>query len=196
MSVRAAGVELWADGAVVAIPATAAATLRFDPTAAGGQGRRARPGALRTGGQAPPAAARSGRAERGACSPRALLVLHAARPGRPPGAVRGRVRGNAGRARAAPRLGRPGTWLASVASLRPELELDLDAPLLTTWHDDPWAQGAYSASSHSSPLDGAELARSVGSLAFAGEHTAGQWHGLMEGALRSGMRAAEDLLRR
>jgi len=28
---------------------------------------------------------------------------------------------------------------------------------------------------------------------YAGEHTAGEWHGLMEGALRSGLRAAADL---
>ena len=30
-------------------------------------------------------------------------------------------------------------------------------------------------------------------IAFAGEHTAGAWHGLMEGALRSGLRAAAQL---
>jgi len=35
----------------------------------------------------------------------------------------------------------------------------------------------------------------VGRLAFAGEHTAGHWHGLMEGALRSGERAAADVER-
>jgi monoamine oxidase len=28
---------------------------------------------------------------------------------------------------------------------------------------------------------------------FAGEHTAGRWHGLMEGALRSGLRAAAEV---
>jgi monoamine oxidase len=31
-------------------------------------------------------------------------------------------------------------------------------------------------------------------LFFAGEHTAGVWHGLMEGALRSGERAAAEVL--
>jgi monoamine oxidase len=31
-------------------------------------------------------------------------------------------------------------------------------------------------------------------LFFAGEHTAGVWHGLMEGALRSGTRAAGEVL--
>jgi monoamine oxidase len=66
--------------------------------------------------------------------------------------------------------------------------------MLSTWHDDPWARGAYSARSRTSPLQTAELARPVGPLAFAGEHTAGEWHGLMEGALRSGIRAAEDVL--
>ena len=88
----------------------------------------------------------------------------------------------------------PGTWAAAVAALRPELDLDLAAPLLSTWQGDAWTQGAYSARSRSSPLDSAELARSVGPLAFAGEHTAGDWHGLMEGALKSGLRAATDVL--
>jgi monoamine oxidase len=88
----------------------------------------------------------------------------------------------------------PETWLAALAALRPELEPDLGAVLLSTWKDDPWAGGAYSARSLSSPLHAAELSRPVGPLAFAGEHTAGDWHGLMEGALRSGVRAAEDLL--
>jgi monoamine oxidase len=88
-----------------------------------------------------------------------------------------------------------GTWLAALIALRPELELDAGAALLSTWHDDPWARGAYSARARSSPLVAEALARPVGPLAFAGEHTADAWHGLMEGALRSGLRAAEDLLR-
>jgi monoamine oxidase len=33
----------------------------------------------------------------------------------------------------------------------------------------------------------------VGVVTFAGEHTAGRWHGLMEGALRSGLRAATEV---
>jgi monoamine oxidase len=47
-----------------------------------------------------------------------------------------------------------------------------------------------------SPLEDAALAEPVGPLAFAGEHTAGEWHALMEGALRSGLRAADDVARR
>jgi monoamine oxidase len=38
------------------------------------------------------------------------------------------------------------------------------------------------------------LAELVGPIAFAGEHTAGDRHALMDGALRSGLRAADDVL--
>ena len=55
-------------------------------------------------------------------------------------------------------------------------------------------RGAYSAPSAAAPLDTAELTRPAGPVAFAGEHTAGAMHGTMEGALRSGVRAARDLL--
>ena len=87
----------------------------------------------------------------------------------------------------------PEKWADSVRALRPDLEYAAGAPLLSTWHDDPWARGAYSARTLSSPLDDEALARSVGVVAFAGEHTAGAWHGLMEGALRSGLRAAAEV---
>jgi monoamine oxidase len=92
----------------------------------------------------------------------------------------------------------PDLWADAVRALRPDLEYASASPLLSTWHDDPWARGAYSARALSSPLDDEALARPVGAVAFAGEHTAGRWHGLMEGALRSGLRAAtevEELLR-
>jgi monoamine oxidase len=88
----------------------------------------------------------------------------------------------------------PGRWLAALANLRPDLELEPDSALVSRWDDDPWVLGAYSARSLSSPMDDAELARPVGPLSFAGEHTAGQWHGLMEGALRSGARAADEVM--
>jgi monoamine oxidase len=87
-----------------------------------------------------------------------------------------------------------GVWIEELAALRPDLELDPEAALLSTWHDDPWVRGSYSARSVSSPLRDAELSTPLGPLFFAGEHTAGDWHGLMEGALRSGERAAGQLL--
>jgi monoamine oxidase len=85
-------------------------------------------------------------------------------------------------------------WIEELAALRPELELNPETVILSTWHDDPWVRGSYSARSLSSPLLDAELQKPIGPLCFAGEHTAGDWHGLMEGALRSGQRAARQLL--
>ena len=87
----------------------------------------------------------------------------------------------------------PERWTEAVRRLRPDLEYAAAPPLLSTWHDDPWARGAYSARPLSSPLDDEALARPVGAVVFAGEHTAGRWHALMEGALRSGLRAAGEV---
>ena len=53
-------------------------------------------------------------------------------------------------------------------------------------------RGSYSARGLSSPLRDDDLVKPIGPPYFAGEHTAGEWHGLMEGALRSGRRAAEQ----
>jgi monoamine oxidase len=87
-------------------------------------------------------------------------------------------------------------WVAALVSLRSDLDLDPEPgnAMLSTWHDDRWVRGSYSARSLSSPLRDDELVRPIGPLFFAGEHTAGEWHGLMEGALRSGQRAAEQVL--
>jgi monoamine oxidase len=82
---------------------------------------------------------------------------------------------------------------SAVRDLRPDLVFATGQPVLSTWHDDPWVRGAYSARSIDSPLDDRALAEPVGPLAFAGEHTAGEWHALMEGALRSGLRAAQQV---
>jgi monoamine oxidase len=88
----------------------------------------------------------------------------------------------------------PERWIEVLTRLRPDLELDPRTALLSTWADDPWVRGAYSARSATLPLDTEALRRPVGPLYFAGEHTAGVWHGLMEGALRSGERAAVEVL--
>jgi monoamine oxidase len=89
----------------------------------------------------------------------------------------------------------PETWAAAVRRLRPDLDFAEGPALLSTWHDDPWARGAYSARTLSSPLEDEALARPIGPIVFAGEHTAGAWHALMEGALRSGLRAASEVSR-
>jgi monoamine oxidase len=89
----------------------------------------------------------------------------------------------------------PGTWVRRLADLRPDLDLVLESAVVTTWHDDPWARGAYSADGLAAhPGDAALVAAPVGRVFIAGEHTAGEWSGLMEGALRSGSRAARQVL--
>ncbi len=85
----------------------------------------------------------------------------------------------------------PDRWVEALAELRPELELEHDGAVLSTWDDDPWVRGAYSVFPPPEVADA--LAAPVGPLAFAGEHTAGRWNGLMEGALRSGRRAAAEV---
>ena len=88
----------------------------------------------------------------------------------------------------------PGAWLADLARLRPDLDLAPDGAVLTTWSDDEWARGAYRADGlDAQPGDDDRLAAPVGNVHFAGEHTAGAWSGLMEGALRSGVRAAAEV---
>jgi monoamine oxidase len=81
-----------------------------------------------------------------------------------------------------------------VSRLRDDLEPVQEAAVLTTWSDDEWARGAYCADGLDARSGDDELlAAPVGNLHFAGEHTAGDWSGLMEGALRSGLRAAREV---
>ena len=90
----------------------------------------------------------------------------------------------------------PGGWLAKLAELWPELDLERGRAVLTDWRADPWARGAYSVLPDVEDPDGTAAAASPApGIAFAGEHTAvPEWTGTMEGALRSGFRAAEELL--
>jgi monoamine oxidase len=100
----------------------------------------------------------------------------------------------AGSARALERLGvadGPERWLDSVSALRGDLALDPGGAVLSTWADDPWARGAYSV--HTPGGNDPALTARHGPLVLAGEYTAGPYAGLMEGALRSGARAAAQL---
>ncbi|HEX5618170.1 MAG TPA: NAD(P)/FAD-dependent oxidoreductase [Solirubrobacteraceae bacterium] len=83
----------------------------------------------------------------------------------------------------------PERWLEALAQLRPDLPLEPDGCLLSTWPG-----GAYSVH----PPGGADAALTErhGPIVLAGEHTAGAYAGLMEGALRSGLRAAAQLTTR
>lgn len=82
----------------------------------------------------------------------------------------------------------PDRWLESVVAMRSDLDPVADQAILSTWDDDPWIGAAYSIAPDERLTS--TLREPVGPLAFAGEHTAGPFHGLMEGAVRSGLAAA------
>ncbi|HZQ15961.1 MAG TPA: FAD-dependent oxidoreductase [Gaiellaceae bacterium] len=82
---------------------------------------------------------------------------------------------------------RDGAWIDRVERLLPGLPVERDAAVVTVWEE------AYSVLPHA--LDGAPAGlEGAGRIVFAGEHTARDWAATMEGALRSGERAARALL--
>jgi monoamine oxidase len=89
--------------------------------------------------------------------------------------------------------GDPAMWLRRIVELAPELRPEGTA-VMKVWADDPCSRGAYTAWDHSSLSRRPQFERMHGSVAFAGEHTAGDHSGTMEGALRSGKRAAAQVL--
>jgi monoamine oxidase len=80
------------------------------------------------------------------------------------------------------------TWLASLAHLRPDLALDPEGAILSTWDDDRWAGAAYSCGG---PPPSAWAP--VGPFHACGEHTHDTSRALMDGALASGIRAAREI---
>jgi monoamine oxidase len=69
------------------------------------------------------------------------------------------------------------------------------AAVLTRWHDDPFARGAYSVvPPGASSADFDALAEPVGPLLFAGEATNRAYRGTVHGAYLSGLRAAREAL--
>jgi len=193
--VLASGGVVTADAAVVAVPASVAGRIRFDP---------------------PLPDWKRGALERVVYGHAAKLFVPLRRPAAPSavlsvpdlywtwtargadGAVQPVVSAFAGSAPALERLGvaeGPGDWLGRLRALRPDLDVEVDGAVLSTWDDDPWVGAAYSTRTPGrDPGDDELLARPAGRLHFAGEHTAGDWAGMMEGAIRSGVRAAAEVL--
>lgn len=63
-----------------------------------------------------------------------------------------------------------------------------------TWEDDPWARGGYAFFDPGfDPTWRDLLARPHGRVVFAGEHTSVRWQGYMNGAVESGQRAAAEI---
>ena len=190
VTVVAGGEEAVADAAVITVPASVLDSISFDPPLPPGKA------AVRYG-----QAAKLFVALRSPAPPSQILSVderfwsytQLGRDGEPVPVV-GAFAGSPGALEALEVAAGPERWIESLARLRPDLVLDVHSTLLCTWAEDPWVRGAYSAGSATVPLDTKALRQPVGPLFFAGEHTAGAWHGLMEGALRSGQRAAAEVL--
>lgn len=196
--VRAAETTIEADACVIAVPATVLDAMRFDPPLPGWK-----TGALR--GVSYAHAAKLFAPLKRTAPPSAVLSVPEhfwtwTAQGAD-GIVQPVVSAFAGSCPALERLRveeGAAYWLKRLCALRPDLEIDpdgADGALLSTWADDPWARGVYSVLTPTTPPgNGDALARPIACLHFAGEHTAGPWSGFMEGALRSGIRAAEEIL--
>jgi monoamine oxidase len=62
------------------------------------------------------------------------------------------------------------------------------------WEKEPWSRGGYAiVTPEFDPRLAAALASSHGRLVFAGEHTSRRWQGFMNGAVESGLRAANEI---
>jgi monoamine oxidase len=63
-----------------------------------------------------------------------------------------------------------------------------------SWENDPWARGGYAFFDPGyKPALRDSLARPFGRIFFAGEHTSVRWQGYMNGAVESGLRAADEV---
>jgi monoamine oxidase len=86
-------------------------------------------------------------------------------------------------------------WLARVSDLDGSLCVRGRARVVHWGRADALAGGAYCAIPPGAPSLLPALERPFGRVVLAGEHTAGvRWHGTLEGALRSGRRAADVVL--
>lgn len=83
--------------------------------------------------------------------------------------------------------------LADAARIHPQLASEFEFGVSHAWHDEPFARGAFA---YFAPGDPASLLSSIvapqGRISFAGEH-ASRWHGWIEGAVESGLRAAAEV---
>jgi monoamine oxidase len=83
--------------------------------------------------------------------------------------------------------------IADASKIHPQLTTEFEFGISHAWHEEPFARGAFSYFSPgqlSSSL--ACIVAPEGRIAFAGEH-ASRWHGWIEGAVESGLRAAAEV---
>ena len=184
-----------ADAAVVAVPVRLVTELAFDPPLPPEQ-REAFEG-LRMGVASKVAVPLGGEPERCAiqCADLPVLVLGRRRRRRATPPRRDLVRGEraaAGAARDGERRSR-GVGAADRRP-RPRAPAGRDRGDEGVGRRPARSRGAYTAWDHPSLARRPLFERPHGAVAFAGEHTAGDHSGTMEGALRSGRRAAAQVL--
>jgi monoamine oxidase len=89
-------------------------------------------------------------------------------------------------------------WISRLGTIRPDLDLNLEVErYLTVWSEDRWARGAFS--SHSTDWrhdDAATIQAAEDGLYLVGEYVDPEYTCLMEGALRTGRAAADDIVQR
>ena len=75
----------------------------------------------------------------------------------------------------------------------PGLQSNIDTGLSFSWMEENWSRGAWaSPSEEQNELYSSHIGKTEGRVFFAGEHTT-EYHGWMQGALQSGIRAAEGI---
>ena len=75
----------------------------------------------------------------------------------------------------------------------PGAQSNIDTGLSFSWMEENWSRGAWaSPSEEENELYSSHIGKTEGRIYFAGEHTT-EYHGWMQGALQSGIRAAEGI---
>lgn len=90
----------------------------------------------------------------------------------------------------------PEPWGEQVKASRPDLEIDEGTEAIATlWSVDPFALGGYTAhAAGKHELTPSDLQEPIGQIYWAGEYCDDDFTGLIEGAIRSGIRAAKSAL--
>ena len=194
VTVRTSGGEVLAAVAVVAVPVTVAAAMRFEPRLPDDLALALRE--LPLGPASKLAVATAGEPGLRSIQSTELPMwcwVAKGQDGRPRHCVTSFAGSPIAQELLRTAEGDPEPWLARLRTLNPDLELTGEARM-QAWATDPLARGAYSAWDARSWDRMPRFAETAGRVAFAGEHTAGPEHyATMEGALRSGARAARQV---
>ena len=82
--------------------------------------------------------------------------------------------------------------IRDMEEVHPGLRSNLETVVAKSWANDPWQRGAYALYPVGQLTSYSEICKPEGRLWFAGEH-ASPWNGWMQGALASGIKAAQEI---